>query len=114
MKNSNLGQALRYYRKANHFTVQQVVDCLHKQYDVILSPKTLYGWETSQTQPSADNLLLLCKIYKISNILEALGYDGAPAQAPLILSEEERELVIKYRSRKYFNSAIRKLLDIEE
>jgi transcriptional regulator with XRE-family HTH domain len=114
MNNKNLGRALRYYRKANHYTVKQIADKMKKDYGVSLSPKTIYGWENNQNQPSADNLLILCKIYKITNILEALGYEGAPEQAPLILSTEERELVLKYRSHKYFNSAIRKLLDIEE
>ena len=114
MINSNLGRMLRYYRKANKYSVQQVVDKLKKDYNISISPKTVYGWENGQNQPSADLLLMLCKIYKINNILETLGYEGPPEQAPLILSEEEREIIIKYRSRKYYNSAIRKLLDIED
>ena len=114
MKNENLGRMLRYYRKANEYSVQQVVNQLKKDYDVTISPKTLYSWENSQNQPAADLLLMLCKIYKINNILESLGYDGPPDKAPLILTPEEREIIIKYRSRKYYNSAIRKLLDIED
>ncbi|MBR1864917.1 MAG: helix-turn-helix transcriptional regulator [Lachnospiraceae bacterium] len=114
MKNTNLGRMLRYYRKANMYSVKQVVEKLSREYDTNISPKTLYSWENSQNQPSADLLLMLCRIYKINNILEALGYDGAPEQAPLILTPEEREIILKYRSRKYFNSAIRKLLDIED
>ena len=114
MKNTNLGRMLRYYRKANLYSVNYVVDRLKIDYDITVSPKTIYGWENSQNQPSADLLLMLCKIYKINNILESLGYEGVPEQAPLILTPEEREIIIKYRSRKYFNSAIRKLLDIPE
>lgn len=114
MKHTNLGRALRYYRKANHYTVQQITDKMKRDYNVSLSPKTIYGWENGQNQPSADNLLILCKIYKITNVLEALGYEGAPEQSPLILSQEEREIILKYRSRKYANSAIRKLLDIPD
>lgn len=114
MNNPNLGRMLRYYRKANSFSVQQVVNKLKNEYEISLSPKTIYGWENGQNQPSADNLLVLCKMYKINNILDSLGYEGSPEQAPLILTPEEKEIIIKYRSRKYFNSAIRKLLDIEE
>lgn len=114
MNNPNLGRMLRYYRKANAYSVQQVVDKLKTDYDISISPKTIYGWENSQNQPSADTLLVLCKLYKINNILDSLGYEGNPEQAPLILSPEERELVIKYRSHKYYNSAIRKLLDIDD
>lgn len=114
MKNPNLGRMLRYYRNANSYSVKEVVAKLNKEYDISISPKTLYGWENSQNQPSADTLLVLCKLYKINNILDSLGYEGTPEQAPLILTPEERELIIKYRSHKYFNSAIRKLLDISE
>ncbi|MCM1157486.1 MAG: hypothetical protein NC300_08015 [Bacteroidales bacterium] len=114
MKNPNLGRMLRYHRKANRYSVQNVVDKLKGEYDISISPKTLYGWENSQNQPSADTLLVLCKLYKINNVLESLGYEGVPEQAPLILTPEEREIILKYRSRKYYNSAIRKLLDIEE
>lgn len=114
MKHTNLGQTLRNYRKANRYTVQQIVDIMQKEYNIVISPKTLYGWENGQNQPSADNLLILCRIYKITNILEAFGYEEAPEQAPLILSSEERDIILKYRSRKYCNSAIRKLLDIPD
>ena len=114
MKNSNLGRILRYYRKAKRYSVQEIVDKFKNDYDISISPKTIYGWENGQNQPSADNLLILCKLYNINNILDSLGYDSEPEQAPLILTPEERELVLKYRTHKYFNSAIRKLLDIEE
>lgn len=114
MKHTNLGRMLRYYRKARCYSVQQVVDKLKTDYDISISPKTVYGWENGQNQPSADTLLILCKIYKITNILESLGYEGEPEQAPLILTPEERELIMKYRTHKYFNSAIRKLLDMDE
>lgn len=114
MKNPNLGRMLRYYRKAKCYSVQQVVDKLKKEYGISISPKSVYSWENGQTQPYADTLLVLCKIYSINNILDSLGYEGEPEHAPLVLTSEERELIIKYRTHKYFNSAIRKLLDIED
>lgn len=114
MNNPNLGRMLRYYRKANRLSVNQVVDKLKKDYEITISPKTVYGWENSQNQPTADMLLVLCKLYKITNVITSLGYEGPELEAPLILTPEERELIIKYRSHKYYNSAIRKLLDIEE
>ena len=114
MNNPNLGRMLRYYRKSRQLSVQQVIDKLNREYNITISPKTLYGWENSQNQPSADMLLVLCKIYNVSNILESLGYDGPPEQAPLILSPIEREIISRYRSNKEYNKAILKLLDIEE
>lgn len=114
MNNPNLGRMLRYYRRARNLSVNQVVENLREEYDLSISPKTVYGWETSQNQPSADTFLVLCKMYQVSNILESLGYEGSPEEAPLVLTDEERELILKYRSKKYFHSAIRKLLDIDE
>lgn len=114
MNNPNLGRMLRYHRKASNLSVNQVVEKLKTEYEISISPKTVYGWENSQNQPSADTLLILCKMYRISNILDSLGYEGAPEQAPLVLTPEEKELILKYRSKKYYNSAIRKLLDIDE
>lgn len=52
MNNPNLGRMLRYYRKANAYSVQQVVDKLKTDYNISISPKTVYGWENSQNQPS--------------------------------------------------------------
>jgi len=113
MKNQNLGKMLRYYRKARQYSIQQVIEALEKEYSISISPKTLYSWENSQNQPSADLLLMLCKLYNINNILETLGYDGDSENMPLILNPEETKLIRKYRARKRFQPAIRKLLDIE-
>ena len=112
MNNPNLGRMLRYYRKARNLSVNQVVENLKEEHGMSISPKTVYGWENSQNQPSADTFLVLCKMYRVNNILESAGYEGTPEQAPLVLNEEERELIIKYRSKKHYHSAIRKLLDM--
>lgn len=113
MNHPHIGPILKDYRKRNHLSVNQVVAILSKEYDMNISPKTLYSWESGQNQPSADSLLTLCKLYNITNILKTLGFQNEKEPVPLILSEEEREIIIKYRSRNYCNSAIRKLLDIE-
>ncbi len=113
MNHPHIGEVLRDYRKKNHLSVTQVVDILSRKYNMHISPKTLYSWENGKNQPSADSLITLCKLYNITNILKTLGYQNEKEPVPLILSEEEREIIIKYRSRNYCNSAIRKLLDIE-
>ena len=112
MNNPNLGVMLRYYRQAADLSVQQVVDKLQNDYNIKLSPKTVYGWETNQNQPSADTLLTLCKMYNVTNLLESLGYNGPEEQMPLILTKEERELVLNYRTHKQYHNSIRKLLDM--
>ena len=112
--NPDLGNRLRECRKNSRLSVKYVAECLEKDYGVKLSTKTIYSWETGQNQPSADMLLILCKIYGISNILETLGYENTNSEVPLLLSGEEKELILKYRSNKYFSRVIQKLMEIEE
>ncbi len=114
MKNPNLGVRLRYYREAANLTVKDVVVKLETEYNMIYSPKTIYSWERGQNQPPADTLLSLCHLYNITNIIESLGYGNQPQEIPLILSTEEKELIMKYREHKYLSAAIHKLLDMEE
>lgn len=73
MKNPNIAKVLKEYRKQNHYSVEDVVFKLEEQ-NLPFATKTIYGWESGQTQPDADTLLVLCKIYKIDNILETFGY----------------------------------------
>ena len=113
MNNPNLGVLLRYYRKAAHLTVKDVAAKFQNEYNTTLSTKTIYGWEGGQNQPSADTLLTLCKMYNITNIVESLGYAGPIEQTPLILSDEEREIIKKYRSHKVFHAAVSKLMELE-
>ena len=68
MKNPNIAKVLKEYRKQNHYSVEDVVFKLEEQ-NLPFATKTIYGWESGQTQPDADTLLVLCKIYKIDNIL---------------------------------------------
>lgn len=112
--NPDLGNRLRSCRKNSHLSVNHVVECLAKDYNLHYSPKTIYSWENGQNQPSADTLLILCKIYGVTDILETLGYENTSSEVPFLLSEEEKDLIMKYRSSKYFNKAVLKLMEIEE
>lgn len=68
MKNANIAKVLKEYRKQNQLSVNDVVVCLSEK-DLNVSPKTIYGWESGQSQPDADTLMLLCEIYNITDIL---------------------------------------------
>lgn len=111
MKNPNISKVLKAYRKLNHYTVNDVVLKLENN-KLPVAPKTVYGWESGQTQPDADTLLVLCKIYKIDNILETFGYDDSKDE--LQLSQEERLLVCKYRENSDMQPAVQKLLGIQQ
>lgn len=110
MKNPNIAKVLKEYRKLNHYSVEDVVLKLEENH-LPFAVKTIYGWENGQTQPDADTLLVLCKIYKISNILETFGYE--PADMPLCLSEEEYSLIQNYRKNADMQNAVKKLLDMD-
>ena len=68
MKNPNIAKVLKEYRKKNNYSVQDVSVML-KERSIKAAPKTIYGWESGQSSPSADILLTLCELYNIENIL---------------------------------------------
>lgn len=112
MKNINISKALKLYRKQNHLSVADVSQLLSER-NISVAQKTIYGWESGQTQPDADTLLLLCEIYKIDHILEAFGYekkDSVPE--PLHLTQFEEKLMIAYRTHPEMHDAIHKLLNL--
>ena len=76
MKNPNISKVLKTYRKLNHYSVNDLVLKLEDN-NLPVAPKTVYGCESGQTQPDADTLLVLCKIYKIDNILNELSSHDA-------------------------------------
>ena len=109
MKNPNISKALKAYRKLNRYSVNDVVLRLAENH-LSVAEKTIYGWDCGRTQPDADTLLILCMIYKIDNILETFGYNDMADE--LLLSREERDLILKYRSNPDMQPAIKKLLNM--
>ena len=109
MKNPNIACMLKAYRKLNHYSVDDIVLKL-ESHNLSVASKTIYGWESGQTQPDADTLLLLCEIYHIDDILGTFGYRDSHEK--LILSEEERELIQHYRIFPDMQNAVKKLLEM--
>lgn len=112
MRNPNIASALKYYRKLNKLSVNEVSDIL-KQNNFQAAPKTIYGWESGNTQPDADTLMVLCEIYHIDNILEAFGYKQNANESNLILTDHEKQLILNYRKNEAMQPAVNKLLDLE-
>jgi len=102
----NIAKVLKEYRKRNHYTVKDV-SFLLKERGIKAAPKTIYGWESGQSQPSADILLTLCEIYSIENILSAFGYTD---KVDFQISSQERALVKSYRAHPELQSAVNILL----
>lgn len=110
MRNEYIPKALKEYRKKNHFTVKDVSLLLHNR-SIEVAPKTIYGWESGQANPSADMLLTLCELYNISDILSAFGYSDSEEE--IHLSASESALIKSYRKHPEMHPAIHKLLDLK-
>lgn len=106
MKNELIPKVLKEYRKKNHYTVNDVALYLNER-SINVSPKTIYGWESGQSQPSADTLLTLCELYNIKNILNAFGYNG---DGDFQLNSQERALIKSYRAHPELQDAVNILL----
>lgn len=70
-----------------------VVEQLHS-YNINISAKTLYGYESGLSMPNADAFVSLCRIYKCDNPMEMLS--GSVNN--VLFSGAELELLEKYRS----------------
>lgn len=113
MKNPNIAQVLKYYRKLNEISVNEVSNIL-KENNNYAAPKTIYGWESGQTQPDADTLMFLCDLYGIKDILQTFGYQNGNHSKPLLLTAKERRLVIEYREQKNMQLAVDRLLGLQK
>ena len=112
MKNELIANTLRYYRKQENLSVQDVV-LLLKENNINISPKTIYAWENGNTKPDIPTMMVLCSLYHIPNIQQLLGQsiDAVSKDAPLYLSPEERALIANYRRHPEMHEAVRKLLE---
>lgn len=112
MRNENIARILKYYRQVNNLSVQEVSNKL-SQAKLKAAVKTIYAWESGRTQPDADTLLYLCKIYNIDNILDVFGYNEVPKSA-FHITEFEKALILAYRKSPDLQPAIEKLLGVTE
>lgn len=108
MRNEYIPKALKEYRKKNHFTVNDV-SLMLRDRSIEVAPKTIYGWESGQANPSADMLLTLCELYNISDILSAFGYTD---KEDFYLTAAECDLIKSYRKHPELQPAVHKLLDM--
>lgn len=108
MKNENISKVLKAYRKQNNYSVRDVAAKL-KDNSLVVAEKTIYGWESGQTQPDADTLLVLCDIYNIDDILATFGYSDSEN---FHITKHEQSLIMNYRKHPELQDAIDKLLDV--
>lgn len=106
MRNEYIPKVLKEYRKKNNYTVNDVSLMLHER-SMEVAPKTIYGWESGQANPSADMLLTLCEIYNITDILASFGYN---ANENFHVTPSERNVVEAYRAHPELQEAVEILL----
>lgn len=111
MKNNLIPKVLKEYRKKNNFSVTDV-SLLLKEHNINAAPKTIYGWESGQSQPNADTLLTLCEIYNVQNILSTFGYHNS--EEDFQLTSQERALIKSYRAHPDRQEAVNILLRYRE
>ena len=94
MSSTAIGSVLRSKRNEAGLSVEQVSDALIG-LGFKASQKTIYSWESGNSQPTPDALLAMCDIYKINDVLGAFGYiNTAPAEHE---QNEEQTLISYYR-----------------
>lgn len=106
MKNELIPKVLKEYRKKNKLSVGDVAMRLSER-SIQVSPKTIYGWESGQSQPSADTLLALCELYDVKNVLSVFGYGS---ESDFDLTSQERALIKSYRAHPELQEAVNILL----
>ena len=74
MEQSRIGEKLKEARIAAGLKVQEVSDILKQDGYEKASIKTVYSWESGNSQPSPDYFLKLCDLYHIDDVLETFGY----------------------------------------
>lgn len=111
MKNKKIAEVLKRHRKKNNYKVTDVAAYLKAREVRAAAAKTIYGWESGQTQPDADTLMLLCEFYQITDILGTFGY--APKNENLSYTAHEKEVLNAYRTHPRMREAIDKLLDVK-
>lgn len=110
-RKKDIGAMLKKHRKLNNLSVKQVASKL-KEINICVAPKTIYGWESGNTQPDANTFLSLCDLYKVEDIMKECKYVIVEREQPSAAAREE-ELLRAYLSHPAMHEAIHKLLDME-
>lgn len=98
-----LTRNLAFYRKRANLTQKAAAE------QIGTKKTTLSSWEQGKSQPSADMLVTICKIYKTS-LSDLCGYDYTENFTP-----EEKELIWVFRQSDDLEKAmVRKILGIRE
>lgn len=88
----SIGEKLKSLRENNGMTRKEVADKL-KEFNIDISDKTLYGYESDRNSANADMFLALCKIYKCNNIMTVFS----DTVDDVLFTNQEWKMIEKYR-----------------
>lgn len=88
----SIGEKLKSLRENNGMTRKEVADKL-KEFNIDISDKTLYGYESDRNSANADMFLALCKIYKCYNIMAVFS----DTVDDVLFTNQEWKMIEKYR-----------------
>lgn len=89
MSEQTISNLLKQLRKTSGLAANEVAEKL-KKYNIDISYRTLYGYESGLSMPNADVFVALCRIYKCDNPMDIFG--------GFSLSPSETDIVEKYRN----------------
>ena len=72
MSKTIIANFLKQLRKTSGLSVDEVIEGLQK-YGIMISTKTLYGYENGTSMLNADVFVALCRIYKCDNPMDLFG-----------------------------------------
>ena len=64
-----IGITLKQIRESKNLSIDEVVNYFIKN-NILISNKTIYGWENGYTYPPLNKFLLLCELYEISDVVK--------------------------------------------
>ena len=88
MARNFIANLLKAKRKELNLSVKDVLQQL-EQYEIKVSDKTLYGWESGHRQPDADTFLVLCSIYGVDTLA---GIQKLPAPSDNVPSMSDEAI----------------------
>lgn len=103
-----LGNQLKQYRKSHGWSVEDVSQKLYKDYGLMISTKTIYGWESDQSLPRTQTFLAMCSLYQIHNLEQLM----TPTERPRVFTatKEEQAILLAMRKQPECVNMVKRLL----
>lgn len=79
---NDIGKTLKQCRNTAGISVKEISDLLTAK-GFKASESTIYSWENNNSQPTPGALLVMCKAYGVSDVLNTFGYGPSTESEPI-------------------------------